>query len=1612
MEGKAESTKVSILGKENIIVDYDLWGRYIIRDLFEHMPSSTYVLITDTNLHDVYVPSFQKTFEDIAGSSDKDTRLLTYQISPGETSKSRTMKAEVEDWMLSDDRNPPCDTKTVVIALGGGVIGDSIGFVAATFKRGIRFVQVPTSLLAMVDSSIGGKTAIDTPAGKNLVGAFWQPSRIYIDLQFLNSLPIREFINGMAEVIKTAAIWDEKAFEGLESNAARLMEAIQRAPNMGQERLSDVRSILKEAVLGSVRVKAHVVSADEREGGLRNLLNFGHSIGHAIEGILAPQILHGECVAVGMHLEAVLARYLGVLDGGAVARLTKCLTAYGLPTSLKDKTLRERSANKHCSVSQIMTIMGVDKKNDGKKKRVVLLGGIGRTHERQASVVADRDIRVILSAAIRIKPSMPKALKVECTPPGSKSISNRALVLAALGNGKCRIRNLLHSDDTEVMMNALTQLQGAKFAWEDDGRVLVVEGNGGHLQASKEELYLGNAGTASRFVTSVATLAKPTSQDYSILTGNARMKQRPIGPLVDALRGNGAGLTYVKQTEDSSYVEKTREDMEKKDGYCLPLRITASDGMEGGGINLDAKESSQYVSSILMCAPRAKKPVTLRMVGGPPISQPYIDMTTSMMASFGVKVSKSQTEAHTYHIPKAEYQSPSEYTIESDASSATYPLAIAAISGTTCTVPNIGSESLQGDAQFAVQVLKPMGCTVEQTGTSTTVTGPTPGSLNPIVQVDMTTMTDAFLTASVLAAVAHSNTDKPTTRITGIANQQKKECERITAMKDQLAKFGVTCRLWPLGSSVPDGIEIDGIDYKTLGEPADGVHCYDDHRVAMSFSVLALAAPHGALIRERECVGKTWPGWWDTLKQIWSVEQEGEELAPQERKTTIDAGKSIYLIGMRGAGKTTVGRWAADLLRRPFYDLDTQLESQLGLAIPDIIEKYGWDGFREHELDMLKSTLETHSEGHVFACGGGIVETPEARKLLTDYHKSGGIVILVQRDIEDVMSFLQKDKTRPAYVDDMRGVWERRKGWYSSCSNYQHFSQRAPSDGLVKASKDFETFLGTITETEHCMHRIASKSQSFFVSLTVPDVTSAFAVLQDVAVGSDAVELRVDLLRDPAAKPGMPSLEFVANQLAMLRGSVSSPIIFTVRTEGQGGKTPDPVKEEDTAYLVSLLKLALRSGIEFLDLEMSLPENALWSITAMKGHTKIIASHHDVKGALSWSQNSWGHQYMKALQHGDIIKLVGVATSQDDNSALLEFRRKAQGSENVPLIAINMGQKGQLSRIQNTFLTPVCHPALPFKAAPGQLSAAEIRTALSLHGVIVPRKFFLFGKPIIHSRSPALHNSLFKSTGLPHTYDLKETDNAGDLLETMYAEDFGGASVTVPLKLDINPYLDQISTDAEAIGAVNTIIVDEEHSSEKHPGLHLTGHNTDWLGMRLVLENAGAQIGAGQSGLVVGGGGTARAAIYTLHKMGCSPIYIVGRTASKLQDLVQNFPKEYNLRIVTSLKDLKDMQGPSIAIGTIPADKPIDKGVQDVLEEVLDTKRRESRTTGLPRKVLLEMAYKPSVTSLMRLADMGGWATIPGLEVLTGQGVYQFEAWTGITPVFSRARKAVVGESN
>ncbi|KAJ3084648.1 3-dehydroquinate dehydratase (3-dehydroquinase), partial [Quaeritorhiza haematococci] len=558
-----EPTRLSILGTESIIIGANL-TTHLAKEVLSITPASTYVVVTDKNLvKHGHLDKLIKTLSQEALNAKLDPlpRILSYVLPPGETAKTRETKARVEDWMLGNK----CTRDTCVLALGGGVIGDMIGFVASTFMRGVPVIQIPTTLLAMVDSSIGGKTAVDTPAGKNLVGAFHQPKRIFMDLEYLRTLPRREFVNGLAEVIKTAAIWNEGDFELLENHPEEIL-AFSNG-HVGSVGNRGDASLLLKVILGSAQVKAHVVTVDEKESGLRGLLNFGHSVGHAIEAILSPELLHGECVAMGMVKEAEIARHLGHLNDISVGRLVRCLQAYGLPVSLEDKRVsqllgdRREKLHRLCRVERLLDIMKVDKKNQGNRKRIVLLSTIGKTVEPKASFVDDDVIVKILSPAMGVIASPAQTSSnqnkktIHLNVPGSKSISNRALVLAALGEGTCRLHGLLHSDDVQVMLDALQKLVGIAYSWENDGETLVVTGGAGRLRVPGSEIYLGNAGTASRFLTTVCALISSSSssnntstKEATILTGNARMKQRPVGPLVDALRSNGCTIEYTEST--------------------------------------------------------------------------------------------------------------------------------------------------------------------------------------------------------------------------------------------------------------------------------------------------------------------------------------------------------------------------------------------------------------------------------------------------------------------------------------------------------------------------------------------------------------------------------------------------------------------------------------------------------------------------------------------------------------------------------------------------------------------------------------------------------------------------------------------------------------------------------------------------------------------------------------------------------------------------------------------------------------------------------------------------------------------------------------------------------
>jgi 3-dehydroquinate synthase len=265
-----------------------------------------------------------------------------------------------------------CDRKTVLFALGGGVVGDMTGFAAASFMRGVPFVQIPTTLLAQVDSSVGGKTGINHPLGKNMVGAFYQPHRVICDLDTLQTLPPRELSAGLAEIIKYGPIADTAFLDWMEAHLADLLA---RAPQA-----------LAHAVQRSCEIKAWVVAQDEREAGLRAILNFGHTFGHAIEaGMGYGEWLHGEAVGCGMVMATRLSAALGMVDAAFAERLVKLIAAAGLP-------VRGPVLDSEDNAGRYLALMRLDKKAQAGAITFVLIDGPGRAVMREAPEALVREV--------------------------------------------------------------------------------------------------------------------------------------------------------------------------------------------------------------------------------------------------------------------------------------------------------------------------------------------------------------------------------------------------------------------------------------------------------------------------------------------------------------------------------------------------------------------------------------------------------------------------------------------------------------------------------------------------------------------------------------------------------------------------------------------------------------------------------------------------------------------------------------------------------------------------------------------------------------------------------------------------------------------------------------------------------------------------------------------------------------------------------------------------------------------------------------------------------------------------------------------------------------------
>ena len=407
-------------------------------------------------------------------------------------------------------------------------------------------------------------------------------------------------------------------------------------------------------------------------------------------------------------------------------------------------------------------------------------------------------------------------------PPGSKSITNRAMILAALANGVTQLTGVLDSQDTQVMIESLRRL-GLTIEHDADKCCCTVTGAPGRLAADSIDLWLENSGTSIRFLTSLCALGLGTYR----LDGIERMRERPIGDLVRPLNDLGAGIRFENENSD-----------------CPPIVVDGTQGQfTGGKAAIRGDISSQFLSSILMSAPATRDGVTLN-VEGELVSIPYVTMTLSMMQDFGVEV-VHPADLSSFHISPQQYTART-YDIEPDASAASYFFGVAAVTGGTITVEGLSKNALQGDIRF-VDALEQMGCQVTWNESSVTVTGrPLHG-----IDIDMNHISDTAQTLSTVAVFA----DSPTT-IRNVGHMRHKETDRIAAVVTELQRCGLQAE------ELDDGLRI----HPGMPQPAK-IETYDDHRMAMSFSLLGLKAD-GIQILDPGCTSKTYPKYFADLDAL------------------------------------------------------------------------------------------------------------------------------------------------------------------------------------------------------------------------------------------------------------------------------------------------------------------------------------------------------------------------------------------------------------------------------------------------------------------------------------------------------------------------------------------------------------------------------------------------------------------------------------------------------------------------------------------------------------------------------------------------------------------------
>ncbi|KAJ5622679.1 Shikimate kinase [Penicillium herquei] len=740
---------------------------------------------------------------------------------------------------------------------------------------------------------------------------------------------------------------------------------------------------------------------------------------------------------------------------------------------------------------------------------------------------------------------------------------------------------------------------------------------------------------------------------------------------------------------------------------------------------------------------------------------------------------------------------------------------------------------------------------------------------------------------------------------------------------------------------------------------------------------------------------------------------------------TFDPDASLVLVGIRGCGKRSLGFVAATALKRRFITEDHYFKEVTGVTRHEYLKKNGSQEFQRRDIEVLKQMLDKHRTGCVIECGLGSLTRPVQDHLRRISQTNPVVHIL--RDIDRIQQLLGLE-------DQSVRLLQEGDPLHRTCSNFEFYNledrtriiaddgspdprSAAYSFKLQEVKEDLTRFVRFVTGVDVNQ---TSYDSPFVLLETPPELrsyTHAILVrssdlvddnvnLPELESGGDAIELCVD-------RWGPDTAAVISQQVAVLRRNARTPIILSVdmTTSGLGRR------DQPTSSYFDILEHALRLAVEYLVVDLGQNRAQLSQIIRARGNTKIIGQHvFESTSRVKWTDEGCVTLYNEAEKLGcQIVRLLRVATSRDENATVLEFTNKIRAltGEHAPLIAYNIGRLGRTSQVFNSILTSVTHPAITRTTECERdplITSRDAVKALFQSYVLDPLKFCILGSSVAYSLSPPMHNGAHQHSGMSHTYKIPESPSLDILDELRRDPNFGGSSVVQPWRVELYHKLAAKSRHAEAIGAINTIMPLRGPSEGGMYSLQeqaIRRNQADWVGIEICFtrhlspRNA---ISAKTTGLVIGAGGMARSAIYAMLRMGCRKIFIYNRTQSRAEEVARHFNSWASsqvdsvdvVRVLKSTQDdwPDDSNPPSLIASCVPADP-------DQAEPPANFEMPLQWLGSTTGGVVLELAYKPLDTPLLKQMrrirnDTGrSWVLSDGLENVIEQGIAQWELMTG-----------------